>query len=286
MLVLLLGRRACFGAKRCGRYDTQVGADIGCSPSSFGARSRLAAAAGRATVPAAPRRADRRLLGPDRRAQPGRRLHRAAVDRPRRLARDRRLLPSRSWLASSGWHPQLAMAAAGALGGLCGLALGLPSLRLPGFYFAMATMAFALIVGGIVARAGRPDRRRRRPARAGVPGAVRHARTASTSWSPRSRRCHVAHLERRPPHVGPRPDRRSATARSRRKRSACRCSAPSSWCSSSAASPPGIAGALFAACKATSRRTPSSSSSACSSSSASSSAGAAASSARSSAPSC
>ena len=48
------------------------------------------------------------------------------------------------------WHPLAAMAAAGALGGLCGLALGLPSLRLPGFYFAMATMAFALIVGEIV----------------------------------------------------------------------------------------------------------------------------------------
>ena len=50
----------------------------------------------------------------------------------------------------SGWHPALAVAAAGALGGLCGLGLGLPSLRLPGFYFAMATMAFALIVNEIV----------------------------------------------------------------------------------------------------------------------------------------
>lgn len=49
-----------------------------------------------------------------------------------------------------GWHPGLAVAAAGALGGLCGLALGLPSLRLPGFYFAMATMAFALIVNELV----------------------------------------------------------------------------------------------------------------------------------------
>src|SRR5262245_40027700 len=36
-----------------------------------------------------------------------------------------------------GWNPYLATAAAGALGGLCGLLLGLPSLRLPGFYFAM-----------------------------------------------------------------------------------------------------------------------------------------------------
>ena len=49
-----------------------------------------------------------------------------------------------------GWHPAFAVAAAGALGGLCGLALGLPSLRLPGFYFAMATMAFALIVNELV----------------------------------------------------------------------------------------------------------------------------------------
>jgi branched-chain amino acid transport system permease protein len=49
-----------------------------------------------------------------------------------------------------GMNPALAVAAAGAIGGLCGLALGLPSLRLPGFYFAMATMAFALIVNEIV----------------------------------------------------------------------------------------------------------------------------------------
>ncbi|HZP93741.1 MAG TPA: branched-chain amino acid ABC transporter permease [Burkholderiales bacterium] len=45
-----------------------------------------------------------------------------------------------------GVHPALAVAAAGALCGLCGLLLGLPSLRLPGFYFAMATAAFSLIV--------------------------------------------------------------------------------------------------------------------------------------------
>ncbi|MEN3296876.1 MAG: branched-chain amino acid transport system permease protein [Burkholderiales bacterium] len=49
-----------------------------------------------------------------------------------------------------GIHPALAVAAAGALCGLCGLLLGLPSLRLPGFYFAMATMAFALIVGELI----------------------------------------------------------------------------------------------------------------------------------------
>lgn len=41
--------------------------------------------------------------------------------------------------------PWLACAAAAALGGLCGFILGLPSLRLPGFYFAMATIAFAMM---------------------------------------------------------------------------------------------------------------------------------------------
>jgi len=50
----------------------------------------------------------------------------------------------------AGVDPIAAMAAAGLLCGLCGLLLGLPSLRLPGFYFAMATMAFALIVGELV----------------------------------------------------------------------------------------------------------------------------------------
>lgn len=44
------------------------------------------------------------------------------------------------------WDPFLALAASGAAGGVCGLLLGLPSLRLPGFYFAMATLAFSLIV--------------------------------------------------------------------------------------------------------------------------------------------
>ncbi len=47
-------------------------------------------------------------------------------------------------------HAGLAVIASGALCGLCGLALGLPSLRLPGFYFAMATMAVALIVGEFI----------------------------------------------------------------------------------------------------------------------------------------
>jgi branched-chain amino acid transport system permease protein len=53
-----------------------------------------------------------------------------------------------------GWHPALALVVAGALGGICGLALGLPSLRLPGFYFAMTTMAFALIVNEVVLAQG------------------------------------------------------------------------------------------------------------------------------------
>lgn len=45
-----------------------------------------------------------------------------------------------------GIDPWLALVAAGALGAICGGGLGLPSLRLPGFYFAMTTLAFALIV--------------------------------------------------------------------------------------------------------------------------------------------
>ncbi len=45
-----------------------------------------------------------------------------------------------------GLDPTLAVLVAGVLGGLCGLLVGLPSLRLPDFYFAMSTMAFALIV--------------------------------------------------------------------------------------------------------------------------------------------
>jgi len=42
--------------------------------------------------------------------------------------------------------PYVALMAAGAAGGACGLVLGLPSLRLPGFYFAMTTLAFTIIV--------------------------------------------------------------------------------------------------------------------------------------------
>lgn len=51
-------------------------------------------------------------------------------------------------------HPAFAIAAAAGLCGLCGLLLGLPSLRLPGFYFAMATLAFALIVTEITLAQG------------------------------------------------------------------------------------------------------------------------------------
>jgi branched-chain amino acid transport system permease protein len=54
----------------------------------------------------------------------------------------------------AGLHPALAVAAAGALCGVAGLVLGLPSLRLPGFYFAMATMAVSLIVGEFVLAQG------------------------------------------------------------------------------------------------------------------------------------
>ncbi|MEP7457285.1 branched-chain amino acid ABC transporter permease [Phyllobacterium sp. SB3] len=45
-----------------------------------------------------------------------------------------------------GEWPYLALLAGGFIGGLIGLGLGLPSLRLPGFYFAMVTLAFGLIV--------------------------------------------------------------------------------------------------------------------------------------------
>lgn len=46
-----------------------------------------------------------------------------------------------------GWNPLLTLAAVSVLGGVCGFLLGLPALRLPGFYFAMATLAFSLMVG-------------------------------------------------------------------------------------------------------------------------------------------
>lgn len=44
------------------------------------------------------------------------------------------------------FSPWAAMGMSAVLCGACGFLLGLPSLRLPGFYFAMATMAFALMV--------------------------------------------------------------------------------------------------------------------------------------------
>lgn len=47
-------------------------------------------------------------------------------------------------------EPFVALAGAGLAGGISGLLLGLPSLRLPEFYFAMATMAFALIMGEVI----------------------------------------------------------------------------------------------------------------------------------------
>lgn len=53
-----------------------------------------------------------------------------------------------------GVHPGFAIAASGGVCALCGLLLGLPSLRLPGFYFAMATLAFALIVTEITLAQG------------------------------------------------------------------------------------------------------------------------------------
>lgn len=53
-----------------------------------------------------------------------------------------------------GVNPYLATLAAGALCALCGLLLGLSSLRLPGFYFAMATLAFALIVSELILAQG------------------------------------------------------------------------------------------------------------------------------------
>jgi branched-chain amino acid transport system permease protein len=49
-------------------------------------------------------------------------------------------------VGSADWNPFLAMLAGGVLCSLIGLLLGLPSLRLPGFYFAMVTLAFGLIV--------------------------------------------------------------------------------------------------------------------------------------------
>lgn len=46
-----------------------------------------------------------------------------------------------------GFNPLLTLLASGVLGAIAGFLLGLPSLRLPGFYFAMSTIALAMIVG-------------------------------------------------------------------------------------------------------------------------------------------
>ena len=51
-------------------------------------------------------------------------------------------------------NPYLTLLLSGGIGGLCGLLLGLPSLRLPGFYFAMATIAFAMIVSELLLAQG------------------------------------------------------------------------------------------------------------------------------------
>ena len=53
-----------------------------------------------------------------------------------------------------GIDPQVTLLLSGALGGLCGLFLGIPSLRLPGFYFAMTTLAFSLIVSELLLAQG------------------------------------------------------------------------------------------------------------------------------------
>jgi branched-chain amino acid transport system permease protein len=45
-----------------------------------------------------------------------------------------------------GWSPFAALAAAGVVTAMVGFLLGLPSLRFPGFYFAMVTTAFGMIV--------------------------------------------------------------------------------------------------------------------------------------------
>jgi branched-chain amino acid transport system permease protein len=49
-----------------------------------------------------------------------------------------------------GLNPVVGLCLGAALGGLCGFLLGMPSLRLPGFYFAMATLAFGLIVNELL----------------------------------------------------------------------------------------------------------------------------------------
>jgi branched-chain amino acid transport system permease protein len=47
--------------------------------------------------------------------------------------------------ATPAWHPYLALLAGGAVGGVFGVVVGLPALRLRTFYFAMTTLGFATI---------------------------------------------------------------------------------------------------------------------------------------------
>jgi branched-chain amino acid transport system permease protein len=53
-----------------------------------------------------------------------------------------------------GFDPIIGIVISGIVGAVCGLLLGLPSLRLPGFYFAMATLAFALIISELTLAQG------------------------------------------------------------------------------------------------------------------------------------
>ena len=48
--------------------------------------------------------------------------------------------------ATAAWHPYLALVAAGVVGAVAGVVVGLPALRLRTFYFAMTTLGFATIV--------------------------------------------------------------------------------------------------------------------------------------------
>ena len=48
--------------------------------------------------------------------------------------------------ATAAWHPYLALVAAGVIGAVAGVVVGLPALRLRTFYFAMTTLGFATIV--------------------------------------------------------------------------------------------------------------------------------------------
>ena len=103
-----------------------------------------------------------------------------------------------------GVHPAIAIAASGALCALCGLLLGLPSLRLPGFYFAMATLAFALIVTEITLAQGNLTGGGVGLPVPGLPRAFRYA-AGHLLADPRHRGAgYLAHLERGAPYLGTR----------------------------------------------------------------------------------